>query len=90
MGCWKSVTVGGSRGVSLIKVITVNDQQNKGMNTFENTEQTLTEHSLGQSAASTTVSKSEETKREICLTMSMKNSHLFGPSCTQRCRFICI
>lgn len=48
MGCWKSVTVGGSRGVSLIKVITVNDQENKGMNTFENTEQTLTEHSLGQ------------------------------------------
>lgn len=40
MGCWKSVTVGGSRGVSLIKVITVNDQENKGMNTFENTEQT--------------------------------------------------
>lgn len=90
MGCWKSVTVGGSRGVSLIKVITVNDQENKGMNSFENTEQTLTEHSLGQIRRINYSQSSEETKREICLTMSMKNSHLFGPSCTQPCRFICI
>lgn len=90
MGCWKSVTVGGSRGVSLIKVITVNDQENKGMNSFENTEQTLTEHSLGQISRINYSQSSEETKREICLTMSMTNSYIFGPSCTQRCRFICI